>query len=149
MSRTLHAFKKYSVDGENEWCREIVYVDDKDYDFADGNWSYIYRVLGYGGFILNIDVCLPTYDYLSDADWVNQHGMDLISPNIVAEILEAAIESINNLCEGENPIVKSGWTLFKTDNGISFNEQKEQLLYYADKLLKWAKAGLYFVEERE
>ncbi|OSA73573.1 hypothetical protein B2H86_14560 [Clostridium botulinum] len=151
MSRTLHAFKSYKVKidmGENY---EIHYEDDEDYDIALGNWHYIYSALQYAEYLIGMEIDIPMYDWLDDAYEVHENEMILTDSGLFIRGLEAVINNINQLHKNENPLIDGhDWYLYNTDENQygAFDKQKEEIIWYAEKLLKWSKQGLYFVEER-
>jgi hypothetical protein len=150
MSTVLHAFTTYSIKGDYGFY-EIVYENDEDYDIASGNWHYIYTILQYGDFLLGIETNIPVYDYLDDADRVKKNGLELTDPQIFVKLCETVLKNITKLSDDENPIINGeDWYLYDLDLDYygPITEQKNKLIDYAEKLLEWAKKGLYFVEEK-
>lgn len=150
MSRTLHAFKSYKVKidmGENY---EINYEDDEDCDIATGNWNYIYTTLQYAEHLIGTKINIPMYDYQDDAYEVHKDGMILTDSGLFARGLETVINNIKQLHKNENPLIDGKkWYLYESDLSDSFEEQKENIIWYAEKLLEWSKQGLNFVQERQ
>lgn len=147
MSRALHAFTSYAVK-EDMGDYKIHYENDKDYDIADGNWSYIYTIVQYAGYLIGTELNIPIYDYFEDGYRVYKEGMTLTDIDLFIKGLNAVINNINELTANENPLIDgSDWYLYDADK--TFDEQKENIIYYANMLLEWSKQGLHFVEEKE
>ena len=148
MGSTLHAFTFYSVEGD--YSPQIYFENDEGYEITYGNWFYIHTIIEFGNFLLGTDIYLPSYNWLDDAESVKGKGMELVRPQEFVKICQAVIENITTLLDTENPLCDGeDWYLYDSNRKESFAEQKENILYYAEKLLTWAKKGLYFVSERD
>ena len=144
MSCTLHAFSSYKVE-EVDGSLEIIYENDEDYDIAYGNWHYINKVIKYGNILLGKNIILHCYDSIDEAERVKEKGMELVEPLKFAKKCEAVIENVKKLSGTENPLLGgNNEHLYDSYEDASFEEQKENLLYYAEKLLNWANRGLVF-----
>ena len=150
MSTTLHAFKNYIVK-DDMGNYEIHYEDDEDYNIATGNWHYVYTIMQYASSLIGEDINIPVYDWLDDADKVYEDGMILTDSNLFIKGFESVLNNINKLNKCENPLIDGDecrlYEYNKAKYG-TFDIQKEEIIYYTEMLLEWAKQGLHFVIER-